>query len=569
MSRPTYHRSLWLRRSPCQVSAHPRPLSREGDSTSSPTSCTQFGRSDRHSFSLRSQTTLADQPMAPSPRRCRDQLQQPRLGTPASEHYCNCNLQPQITLDTIGAAIGHVHAAHHRDGCQPRAGVHAAAPPPRTPAQTKASLSELNYARPDFPRGLGLIPSECARAPRRMYYGFEEPNGPRFPSRFHLAFSGHGRGMALSKLSGDEAGVVFTQLCNVLEPRDAVDFSSVSNELRTATQALLQQLRADHEAAIALCHKVGLRSCKELREAKKLGWFNTGLSGADLALLGTLGPVLPALEQLILSETSGSAGLDGVQRLAEGLGAGALPAVTILQRISMHMGDAGAMALAAALGRGTLPRLETLFLSDAAIGDAGLVALAPALRRRPALERLFLNHNPLGDEGLAALVAPPPTGALPPSTGGLANLKLLNLTQTQITDAGCATLVAALESGALPALETLHLFGIPASVAAKAALREAAKSRAAVSEPHDAANATTRQSALTTTLPGATTATTGSVCICPWTCSEALLRKKASYNLGASSLTTTSSCSPGSLALACVTSTSTALVCSAASTARK
>ena len=40
---------------------------------------------------------------------------------------------------------------------------------PRTPAQTKASLSELNYARPDFPRGLGLTPSECARAPRRMY----------------------------------------------------------------------------------------------------------------------------------------------------------------------------------------------------------------------------------------------------------------------------------------------------------------------------------------------------------------------------------------------------------------
>ena len=276
--------------------------------------------------------------------------------------------------------------------------------------------------------------------------------------------------MALSKLSGDEAGVVFTQLCNVLEPRDAVDFSSVSNELRTATQALLQQLRADHEAAIALCHKVGLRSCKELREAKKLGWFNTGLSGADLALLGTLGPVLPALEQLILSETSGSAGPDGVQRLAEGLGAGALPAVTILQRISMHMGDAGAMALAAALGRGTLPRLETLFLSDAAIGDAGLVALAPALRRLPALEHLSLLGNPFGDEGLTALVAPPPAGALPPPTGGLRKLNSLGLVQTQVTDAGCATLAAALDSGVLPALESLKLDDIPASAAAKEAV---------------------------------------------------------------------------------------------------
>ena len=28
--------------------------------------------------------------------------------------------------------------------------------------------------------------------------------------------------MALSKLSGDEAGIVFTQLCNVLDPRVAV-----------------------------------------------------------------------------------------------------------------------------------------------------------------------------------------------------------------------------------------------------------------------------------------------------------------------------------------------------------
>ena len=145
--------------------------------------------------------------------------------------------------------------------------------------------------------------------------------------------------MALSKLSGDEAGVVFTQLCNVLEPRDAVDFSSVSNELRTATQALLQQLRADHEAVAALGLKLGLRSCKELREAKKVNWYNKGLTVADLTMLGTLGSVLPALEKLALYETSApslqslillepAAGPEGVQRLAAGLGAGALLAVT-------------------------------------------------------------------------------------------------------------------------------------------------------------------------------------------------------------------------------------------------
>eukprot|EP00964_Phaeocystis_antarctica_P065368 scaffold39432_cov67-Phaeocystis_antarctica.AAC.2 len=275
--------------------------------------------------------------------------------------------------------------------------------------------------------------------------------------------------MALVALSGDEQRIVFTQLCNVLDPGLAVALSSASNELRTATQGLLPQLRADHEAAAALCLKVGLRSCKELREAKEVCWILKGLSTADLALLGTLGSVLPALQQLILIEYSDAAGPDGVQRLFEGLGAGALPAVTHFSLNSMHVGGAGAMALAAALGRGALPRLKALRLYHNAIGDAGLVALAPALRRRPALEQLTLDGNPFGDEGLAALVAPPPpAGAPPPPTGGLTKLKWLNLGYTQITDAGCATLAAALDSGALPALEELDLDSIPASDAAKA-----------------------------------------------------------------------------------------------------
>ena len=51
--------------------------------------------------------------------------------------------------------------------------------------------------------------------------------------------------MALSaKLSGDEQGVIFVQLCNVLDPGLAVALASVSNELRTATRAPLQQLQA-------------------------------------------------------------------------------------------------------------------------------------------------------------------------------------------------------------------------------------------------------------------------------------------------------------------------------------
>jgi len=191
--------------------------------------------------------------------------------------------------------------------------------------------------------------------------------------------------------------------------------------------------------------------------------------------------VLPALGQLSLSEHPGAAGPDGVLRLAEGLTAGALPAVTLLGIDDMHVGDAGASALAAALDRGALPRLEILQLMNAAIGDAALVALAPALRRRPTLERLDLDSNPFGDEGLAALVAPPPpAGALPLPAGGLKKLQMLYLRYTEITDAGCAALAAALDSGALPALVDLELAYIPASAAAIDAVWEAlARSRAA------------------------------------------------------------------------------------------
>jgi hypothetical protein len=278
--------------------------------------------------------------------------------------------------------------------------------------------------------------------------------------------------MALAALSGDEQCIIFNQLCNVLDSRVAVTFSSTSSELRAVTQAPRQQLRADHEAAAALCLKMGKRSCKELREAKMVRCYRTGLSADDLATLGTLSSVLPALEELCLFAPA--AGPDGVQRLAEKLGAGALPAVTLFVT-DMHVGDAGASALAAALGRGALPRLKLLGLYNAAIGDAGLVALAPALRRLPALEKLYLFGNPFGNEGLAALVAPPPppAGALPPPTGGLTKLNELYLANTQITDAGCAALAAALDSGALPVLEVLDLRGTPASAAAKATVGRA------------------------------------------------------------------------------------------------
>ena len=295
--------------------------------------------------------------------------------------------------------------------------------------------------------------------------------------------------MALSKLSGDEECIIFSQLCNVLEPGVAVGYGSASSEVRTLTQVLLQQLRADYEAAAALCLKLGMRSCKELREAKKVHWTARDLSAADLALLGTLGSVLPALEQLRLFESpAGAAGPDGVQRLAEGLGAGALPALSSLNLNGMHVGDAGASALAAALGRGAMPRLRTLYLNCTAIGDAGLVALAPALRRLPALMSLGLSRNPLSDEGLTAFVAPPPPPPPPPAgalspPAVLANLYSLDLSVNQISNAGCAALASALDSGALPALRQLVMLGTTrASAAAKAAVREACARRVAVGQ---------------------------------------------------------------------------------------
>ena len=286
--------------------------------------------------------------------------------------------------------------------------------------------------------------------------------------------------MALSKLSGDEQGIIFVQLCNVLDPRIAVAFSSANSELRALTQALLQQLRADHDVATTLSRKMGMRSCKVLRQAYHISCDFGRLSAADLAMLGTLGAAMPALGVLWFKKSKKSSGggghVDGVRLLAEGLGAGALPSVTELSVCNgAHVGGAGASALAAALGRGALLRLKRLELSSAAIGDAGVVALGPALQRLPALEVLDLGNSQLGDEGLAALVAPPPlpAGAPPPPKGVLAKLQVLDLCRTQVTDAGCAVLAAALDSGdsgALPALNRLYLQSIAASSAAKNAV---------------------------------------------------------------------------------------------------
>ena len=258
--------------------------------------------------------------------------------------------------------------------------------------------------------------------------------------------------------------------------------------------------------ATALCIKMGLQDCKELREAKDVRWEGDPwkvLSVTDLMTLATLGSVLPALERLSHHEWDGAAVPDGVPRLLAGLGAGAMPSLYELS-LSVLGGDAGASALGAALDRGALPRLKNLALTFADLSDAGLVALAPALRQRPALERLNLSNNPFGNQGLRALVAPPPPAdGSPPPTGGLLNLKILAISHTRIEDYpgslsgnGLTDLAAEIDNGALPALEKLgnrtmvggddlkHVCKYPESNPAKRALRKAletlAKKRAVV-----------------------------------------------------------------------------------------
>ena len=161
----------------------------------------------------------------------------------------------------------------------------------------------------------------------------------------------HDESPGLSALSEDEVRNIFWHACNPLEPRVALAFSSASRELWALTLAQRLQLRSNHEAVAALCHTIGprrMRGCKKLREARVIECDKTDsrrLSAADLTMLGTLGPVLPALEEMRFSCCDTPH--DGVHRLVAELGAGSLPAMTKLAIYYVHVGDAGAEALAA------------------------------------------------------------------------------------------------------------------------------------------------------------------------------------------------------------------------------
>ena len=135
--------------------------------------------------------------------------------------------------------------------------------------------------------------------------------------------------------------VVFGQLCNALD-RSAVAFSSASG-LREPMQRVGEGASSRHGAAEGgeRGRNAGPQGgSAELQGARGLyQWFYKGLSATDLATLGKLIPVLPALETLWLAEESPPPR----RRAAAGGGAGrGLPALTYVELGNVCVGDAGA-----------------------------------------------------------------------------------------------------------------------------------------------------------------------------------------------------------------------------------
>ena len=101
----------------------------------------------------------------------------------------------------------------------------------------------------------------------------------------------------LEALPDEIQQVIFGQLCNALDPRSAVAYSSASKGLRELMQRVgegagkspLQQLKEENAAAAALCLIVGVQSCKELREAPSPAVTRFVLENVRLGDAGALG----------------------------------------------------------------------------------------------------------------------------------------------------------------------------------------------------------------------------------------------------------------------------------------
>ena len=129
-----------------------------------------------------------------------------------------------------------------------------------------------------------------------------------------LARMAHTQAVIYEALNRDVVGILFSRLCNPVEPRVAVAFGIATPCLQELTKELREQLKADHEAAAALytpsclyMHAlVPIGTTAPLQRAARtyvrqrsssscVSLHERALSAAEFATLGKLGSVLPAL----------------------------------------------------------------------------------------------------------------------------------------------------------------------------------------------------------------------------------------------------------------------------------
>ena len=85
-----------------------------------------------------------------------------------------------------------------------------------------------------------------------------------------LARMAHTQAVIYEALNRDVVGILFSRLCNPVEPRVAVAFGIATPWLLELTKELREQLKADHEAAAALYPKLIAHACASAPQPRPL-----------------------------------------------------------------------------------------------------------------------------------------------------------------------------------------------------------------------------------------------------------------------------------------------------------
>ena len=261
---------------------------------------------------------------------------------------------------------------------------------------------------------------------------------------------------AMLELTHDELEVIVQISGGALKPQATAHLSSTCRLLHERMAPLLETLKTERLAALALCRHpavIGMTASRlyaatEIRCVVRSA--AEGLRGNHAATFGMLfrTNALPQLQQLRL--TGNRLGDDGIRQMIGGMRQrGALPELRMLTLASTGFGEGAARALADALAAGALPSLAVLHLGDNQIGDGSSLALLLArLRDAPRLTRLHVHGNALTHASVAKLLAPPVA---------LQSVSMLNLSNNRIGDEGMAALATAIRGGSLPQLTELLL----------------------------------------------------------------------------------------------------------------